>query len=57
MLSIVVSTIAFFVTDYYFKRYLDELGISKGMTRGALIFTAALLVSCPVALLVQYLSP
>ncbi len=57
MLSIVVSTIAFLVTTYYFKRYLDELGIPKGMTRGALIFTAALLVSYLVALLVEYLSP
>lgn len=57
MLSIVVSTIAFFVTTYYFKRYLDELGIPRGMPRGALIFAAALLVSYLVALLVEYLSP
>jgi VIT1/CCC1 family predicted Fe2+/Mn2+ transporter len=57
MLSIVVSIIAFFVTTYYFKRYLEELDIPKGMTRGALIFTAALLVSYLVAVLVDYLSP
>lgn len=57
MLSIVLSTIAFFVTTYYCKQYLEELGIPKGMTRGTLIFTAALLVSYLVALLVEHLSP
>jgi len=57
MLSIVVSTVAFFVTTYYFKRYLEELGVPKGMTRGTLIFTAALLVSYLTAVLVSYLFP
>ncbi len=57
MLSIVVSTIAFFVTVYYCRRYLEEMGIPKGMTRGTLIFTAALLISYLVAMLVGYLSP
>ncbi len=57
MLSIVLSTIAFFVTTYYCRRYLEEMGIPKGMTRGTLIFTAALLVSYLVALLAGYLSP
>lgn len=57
MLSILVSTIAFFVTIWYCKRYLEELGIPQGMTRGTLIFTAALLVSYLVAMLVGYLSP
>jgi len=57
MLSIVVSTVAFFVATYYFKRYLEEMGIPKGMTRGTLIFTAALLISYLTAVLVSYLFP
>ena len=57
MLSILVSTIAFFVTTYYFKRFLEDMGIPKGMTRGTLIFTAALLISYLVAILVSYLFP
>lgn len=56
MLSIGVSTIAFFLASYTFKRYLEEMGIPKGMTRGTLIFTAAVLVSYLVALLVDYLT-
>ena len=57
MLSILVSTIAFFVTTYYFKRYLEQLDIPKGLTRGTLIFTAALLVSYLSVILVSYLFP
>ena len=30
MLSLVLSTIAFFVASYYLKRYLDEMDIPKG---------------------------
>ena len=35
MLSLVLSTIAFFVASYYLKRYLDDMDIPKGMTRSA----------------------
>ena len=57
MLSILVSTVAFFATTYYFKRYLEELGIPKGLTRGTLIFTAAMLVSYLVAVLASHFVP
>lgn len=50
MLSIVLSTIAFFVSSYFLKRYLEDMGIPKGMTRGALIFSIALLISYVVAI-------
>jgi len=56
MLSIVLSTIAFFVSSYYLKRYLENMGIPKGMTRGVVIFTIALMISYVVALAVDYLS-
>ncbi len=50
MLSIVLSTIAFFVSSYYLKRYLEDMGLPKGMTRGVLIFSIALTISYVVAL-------
>lgn len=56
MLSIVLSTIAFFVSAYYLKRYLEDMGIPKGMTRGALIFSIALLISYVVALAADHLA-
>ncbi len=54
MLSIVLSTIAFFVSSYFLKRYLEEMGMPKGMTRGVLIFAIALAISYLVALAVGY---
>jgi hypothetical protein len=50
MLSLMLSTIAFFIASYFLKRYLEDMGIPKGITRGALIFTLALVVSYFVAL-------
>ena len=55
MLSIILSTIAFFVSTYYLKRYLEDMGIPKGMTRGTLIFSIALLISYMVALAADHL--
>lgn len=55
MLSIVLSTIAFFVASFYLKRYFEDMGIPKGMTRGALIFSLALLISYIVALAADHL--
>jgi len=55
MLSIVLSTIAFFVSRYYISRYLDNMGLPKGMTRGVLVFSIALLISYVVALAADYL--
>ena len=43
--SIAVSVVAFFVAAWYLRRYLDEQGIPKGMTRTILIFTLAYLAS------------
>ncbi len=45
MLNLILSTIAFFIAAWYINRYLDEQGISKGMTRGMLVFSLATLVS------------
>ncbi len=45
MLSIVISTIVFFIAAWYINRQLDEQEINRGMTRGVLVFFLASLVS------------
>lgn len=55
MLSLVVSTIAFFVFGYFLKRWADENDIPRGMTRNISILVAALALSYGVAWLVDRL--
>jgi hypothetical protein len=45
MWNLIISTIVFIIAAWYIRRYLDDLGISKGMTRGLLVFVLAYLVS------------
>jgi len=52
MTAIVVSTIVYFVAAYYIKRYLVEMGIPKGVTRGSVIFVGAAAISYGAAYLV-----
>ncbi len=54
MLGIVLPTIAFFVASYFIKRYLDEIGIPKGMVRGMLVFVLALAVAYGVYFIVDW---
>jgi len=54
MISIVLSTIAFFVASFYLKRHLDEIGIPKTMTRGLVVFTLALAIAYGVAFIVDW---
>lgn len=53
MLSLVVSTLAFFVFGYFIKRWADENDIPKGMTRNISIFVVALALAYGVAWLVD----
>ena len=53
MLNILLSTIAFFVAAYVIKRWLDDMGIPKTMTRNVVVFVAAALVSYGVAFVVD----
>ena len=53
MLSFLLSTIAFFATGFFMRRYLDEIGVPKTMTRGIVVFVAAILVAYGVAYLVD----
>ena len=55
MLSLIISTIAFFVASWYLKNYLDDMEIPKGMTRGILVFTLAAAVSWGVAAAVNWM--
>ena len=45
MWNLVISTAAFIVAAWYVRRYLDENGIPKGMTRGLMVFVLASVVS------------
>jgi hypothetical protein len=51
MLSLILSTVAFFVATYIIRRQLDAMDMPKGMTRSVLIFTLAAAVSYGVAVL------
>lgn len=45
MWNLIISTIVFFVAAWYFRQYLDQQEIPKGITRGILVFALASLVS------------
>ena len=45
MWNLIISTLVFIVAAWYIRRYLDEMGITKGMTRGLMVFILAYLVS------------
>ena len=49
MLSIVISTVAFFVASYYIKRWADDNAIPKGMTRSIAIYVLAIALAYAVA--------
>jgi VIT1/CCC1 family predicted Fe2+/Mn2+ transporter len=53
LLSLVVSTIAFFVFSYFIKRWADDNDIPKGMTRNVSILVVAVALSYGVAWIVD----
>lgn len=57
MLSIALSTIAFFMARHYVNRYLDEIDVPKTFTRGMVAFCAALLVAYAIAYIVDRFAP
>jgi VIT1/CCC1 family predicted Fe2+/Mn2+ transporter len=52
--SFVLSTIAFFVAQYYGNRYMDANDFPKGMTRTLTVLIGALAVSYGVGALVDW---
>lgn len=55
LLDLVLSTIAFFVVVHYLRRYLDDMGMQHGATRGILIFALAFIASSVVSAVVEKL--
>lgn len=53
MLSLIISTIAFFVASYFIKRYLNDIGVPKTMTRGLVVFVLALAIAYGIAFVVD----
>jgi len=43
--NLIISTLVFFIAARYLHSYLEKQGLSKGMTRGTLVFALASLVS------------
>ena len=57
MLSLVISTIVYFVASYFIKREFDGMDIPKGMTRSIVIFCLALGIAYGVSFVVDWLFP
>ncbi|MEO8719222.1 MAG: hypothetical protein ABI423_13485, partial [Burkholderiales bacterium] len=53
VLSIVISTLAFFVAGFFLKRWADDNGFPKGMTLNISLFVAAIAISYAVAWIVD----
>ena len=53
MLSIVISTLAYFVANHYIKQYLNDSGAPHGFTRSVSVFCAAMIIAYAVALIVD----
>lgn len=45
MWNLIISTVVFFIAAGYLRRYLEDQGLPKGMTRGTLVFALASLMS------------
>lgn len=43
--NLIISTLVFFIAAGYIRRYLDEQGLPKGITRGTLVFALASLIA------------
>ena len=56
MLSLFLSTVAFFIASYFIKRYLDGIGVPKSMTRSITIFVLAAMISWGVAFAVDWIT-
>ena len=53
LVSLIVSTIAFFVASFYIKRQLEKMDIPKGMVRTLSVFVLALAVSYAIGFAVD----
>jgi len=56
MLSLLLSTVAFFVATFFLRRYFDDMGIARTMGRGTVVFLIALAIAYAVAALVDWIA-
>lgn len=54
--GLVLSTIAYFVASHYIKRYLNDIGVEKSMTRSLVIFVLAAAIAYGVAFIVDWIA-
>jgi hypothetical protein len=57
VISLILSTVAYFVAAYYIKRYLDDSGIPKTFTRTVAIMVLALAIAYGIAAVVELIIP
>jgi hypothetical protein len=55
MLSIVISTIVFFVASFFIKLKFEEMGLPKGMTRSLMVFCLAIALAYAAAVAVDWI--
>ncbi|NOU01381.1 MAG: hypothetical protein HOO95_07400 [Gallionella sp.] len=53
--NIVLSTIVFFISAWYFNRLLNDQDIPKGMTRSLLVFVLACMLSWGAGELIDWM--
>jgi len=53
MASLISSTVAFFAASYFIKRWMNQNGMPKGVTRAVTILVLATALACCVGWLVD----
>ncbi|HXF78300.1 MAG TPA: hypothetical protein VN598_05535 [Usitatibacter sp.] len=53
MASFFLSSFAFFIAAFFIRRYLEDMGIPKTMTRALVVFVLSLLVAYGVGWIVD----
>jgi len=56
MLSLVVSTIVFFVASFLIKRRFEEMDLPKGMTRSLVMFSISMALAYAAAVAVDWIA-
>jgi hypothetical protein len=56
MASFFLSSFAFFIAGYFIRRYLEDMGIPKTMTRGLVVFVLSLMVAYGVGWIVDLIA-
>lgn len=55
MLSIVISTIVYFVASFFIKRQFVEMGLPAGMTRGLMVFCLSVAITYGAATAIDWI--